>query len=103
MPSNTRLKKTPPPPPSHCFFLFCNRSLLNLPTSPLAVGLATRAVAALVTGVMAVAVLQVHLANGFFWTNGGFEYPLLWGVVALGFVLRGGGRLSLDGALGREI
>ena len=69
----------------------------------LALGLATRAVAALVAGLMAVAVFQVHLGNGFFWTQGGFEYPLLWGVVALAFAIRGGGRHSLDALIGREI
>ena len=69
----------------------------------LAVGLATRPVAALVAGLMAVAVVQVHLASGFFWTAGGFEYPLLWGVVALSFAVRGGGRYSLDARVGREI
>lgn len=69
----------------------------------LAAGLATRLVAALVSGVMAVAVLHVHLGNGFFWTQGGYEYPLLWGIVALAFVLRGGGRYSLDALIGREI
>lgn len=68
----------------------------------LAAGLFTRPVAALVTGLMAVAVVQVHLGAGFFWTSGGFEYPLLWGIVALSFVVRGGGHLSLDAAIGRE-
>jgi len=69
----------------------------------LALGLFTRPVAALVGGLIAVAVFQVHLGNGFFWTQGGFEYPLLWGVVALAFAIRGGGRYSLDAAIGREI
>lgn len=69
----------------------------------LALGLATRAVAALVVGLMAVAVVHVHLAAGFFWTDGGYEYPLLWGIVALTFVIRGGGRYSVDGLIGREI
>ncbi|MBF0562288.1 MAG: DoxX family protein [Alphaproteobacteria bacterium] len=68
----------------------------------LALGLATRPVAALVAGLMTVAAIQVHLGNGFFWTQGGFEYPLLWGVVALSFVLRGGGRTSVDALIGRE-
>jgi putative oxidoreductase len=68
----------------------------------LALGVATRPVAALVTGLLAVAAIQVHLGNGFFWTQGGFEYPLLWGVVALSFVLRGGGRYSVDALIGRE-
>jgi putative oxidoreductase len=69
----------------------------------LAAGLATRIAAGLVAGMMAVAVLQVHLPNGFFWTDGGFEYPLLWGLLALSFVVRGGGRYSLDAAIGVEI
>jgi putative oxidoreductase len=68
----------------------------------LAAGLLTRPVAALVFGVMAYAVVGVHLGAGFFWTNGGYEYPLLWGIVALAFVLRGGGRYSLDARIGRE-
>jgi putative oxidoreductase len=69
----------------------------------LAAGFATRAAAALVVGLMAVAVICVHLPAGFFWTSGGFEYPLLWGTVALYFVVRGGGRYSVDSAIGREI
>ena len=69
----------------------------------LAAGLFTRPIAALVAGLMAVAVLQVHLANGFFWTDMGYEYPLLWGILALSYVVRGGGRYSLDAAIGREI
>jgi putative oxidoreductase len=69
----------------------------------LALGLATRVVAALVVGLMAVAVLQVHLGAGFFWTSGGFEYPLFWGIVALAFAIRGGGRWSLDALIGCEV
>ena len=69
----------------------------------LAAGLLTRPIGALVFGLMAVAVLQVRLPVGFFWTAGGYEYPLFWGVVALSFAIRGGGRYSLDGLVGREI
>lgn len=68
----------------------------------LAAGFLTRPVAALVTGLMAVAVVTVHLPAGYFWTDGGYEYPLLWGIVALSFVLRGGGRYSVDAAIARE-
>ena len=32
----------------------------------------------------------------------GYEYPLFWGLVALSFVIRGGGRYSVDAAIGRE-
>jgi putative oxidoreductase len=69
----------------------------------LAAGLGTRVVAALVAGMMAVAVLRVHLGAGFFWTDGGFEYPLFWGIVALAFAIRGGGRYSLDALIGYEV
>ncbi|HTH16775.1 MAG TPA: DoxX family protein [Magnetospirillum sp.] len=69
----------------------------------LAAGLLTRPVAALVAGLMAVAVFQVHLGAGFFWTSGGYEYPLLWGIVALSYAVRGGGRFSLDALIGREV
>jgi putative oxidoreductase len=68
----------------------------------LALGLLTRVAAALVIGLMAVAILQVHLANGFFWTSLGYEYPLMWALVAFSFVLRGGGKYSLDALIGRE-
>ena len=69
----------------------------------LAVGLGTRVIAGLVFGMMAVAVLGVHLPAGFFWTDGGFEYPLMWAILALTFVVRGSGTYSLDALLGREI
>jgi putative oxidoreductase len=68
----------------------------------LALGLGTRIAAGFIAGFLAVAVTQ-HYAAGFFWNEGGFEYPLLWGIVALGFVIRGGGRYSVDAAIGREI
>lgn len=69
----------------------------------LAIGLFTRPVAALIAGMMAVAVFQILPANGFFWNQGGYEYPLMWGVIALAFALRGGGRYSTDAMIGREI
>lgn len=69
----------------------------------LALGFATRIAAGFIAGMMAVAVLQVHLANGFFWTDGGFEYPLLWGLLALSYVIRGAGRKSIDALIGVEI
>lgn len=69
----------------------------------LAAGLLTRLMALLVAGFMAVAAFHVHWGNGFLWTNAGYEYPLFWGLVALALVFGGGGRLSVDRAIGREI
>lgn len=68
----------------------------------LALGFLTRPAAVAVTILMAVAVVKVHLANGFFWSDGGYEYPLLWGLIALALAFRGGGELSVDRAIGRE-
>jgi putative oxidoreductase len=67
----------------------------------LALGLGTRLAALLVAGLMFVAAIKVHLAAGFFWTSGGYEYPLMWGLIALAFVAQGGGRYSLDALLFR--
>lgn len=69
----------------------------------LALGLFTRVVAALVVGFMAVAAFYVHLPNGFFWIAKGFEYPLFWGLVCLAIAIRGGGPMSLDAKIGREV
>ena len=69
----------------------------------LIVGFATRLVSAMVFALMAVAVVTVHLNLGFFASAGGYEYPLLWGIVALSFAIRGGGRYSVDALIGYEI
>lgn len=68
----------------------------------LAAGFLTRFVAAQVFGFMAVAVM-FHAGNGFAWTAGGYEYPLMWGVIALAILFRGAGPLSVDAALHKEI
>jgi putative oxidoreductase len=68
----------------------------------LAIGLLTRPVALLVLGFMAVAVVKVHGPNGYLWTKGGFEYPLMWGLLALALLIGGGGPWSVDRKLGRE-
>lgn len=68
----------------------------------LALGLATRVSASLIVGLLLVAA-SVHLNAGFFWTNGGWEYPVLWAAVAALFVARGGGRFSVDRLIGREV
>jgi putative oxidoreductase len=61
----------------------------------LVLGLLTRPAALAVAVFMGVA-LSVHVPNGFFWTEGGIEYPLMWGLVAFAIFLRGSDRYSLD-------
>jgi len=68
----------------------------------LAFGFLTRFAAAAILIFMINAVWATS-AKGFFWTQGGLEYSLLIGVVALVFLIRGGGEYSVDHALGREL
>jgi putative oxidoreductase len=69
----------------------------------IAVGLFTRFFAAAVTIEMAVIVFVHYLPNGFSWLNRGYEYTLLWGLVTLAILWRGGGPYSLDRRIGREL
>jgi len=50
--------------------------------------------------VMIVAVITVHLRNGFFVTNGGYEFNLALAGMALTLLLVGAGAYSLDSVLG---
>lgn len=50
--------------------------------------------------VMIIAVLTVHLKNGFFVTNGGYEFNLALAGMALTLLIVGAGAYSLDSALG---
>lgn len=62
----------------------------------LTIGFMTRFAAIAVAVFMAFAIL-FHLGNGFFWTARGYEYPLLWGIAAVFFAIKGGGAHSIDG------
>jgi putative oxidoreductase len=68
----------------------------------LAVGFFTRFAAAAIAIFMLNAIWSTS-AKGFFWAQGGLEYSLLIFVVALVFLTKGGGRYSVDHALGREL
>ncbi len=67
----------------------------------IALGFLTRP-AALAALVFMLGAVKFHSANGFMWPDGGFEYPAFWAVACLFFVVRGGGRWSIDRAIGRE-
>lgn len=61
----------------------------------LALGLLTRPVAAAITLMLLVA-STFHIGAGFFWTTGGYEYPILWAVLTFSYVTKGAGPFSLD-------
>ncbi|MGW0839110.1 DoxX family membrane protein [Streptomyces sp. NPDC002787] len=63
----------------------------------LALGLATPAAGAAAAGAMGGA-SAIHAPNGFFNTEGGYEYAATLGLAAAGLAIAGPGRLSLDHA-----
>ena len=65
----------------------------------LAAGLFTRISAAAIALLLLVA-SNVHFGAGFFWTDGGWEYPILWAILVASFVTKGGGHYSADNLLG---
>lgn len=65
----------------------------------LALGLFTRPVAIPIVILLALSIWEHR--RGFFWNQGGFEYPLLWTAAALYFLASGGGSYSLDALIGR--
>jgi len=69
----------------------------------LLLGLVTRFAAAAIFINMTVATFLVHFKNGFFMSNGGFEYTFTLALGALALVLAGGGRLSIDRKIGWKL
>ncbi len=65
----------------------------------LMLGLGTRIVGALLAINMLVAMLTVHISNGFFVSNGGIELVLVLMAASVAFAIAGAGRLSLDSRL----
>lgn len=68
----------------------------------LALGLATPLAAGTLTSVMLIAIHRVHLKNGPWVSNGGFEYNAVLIAAALALAEVGPGELSVDHALGQE-
>ena len=63
-------------------------------------GLLTPLGAAAIIGTMAVAAISVHADNGIWATNGGYELPMFYGIVAAGLAFTGPGSFSVDNGLG---
>lgn len=63
-------------------------------------GLATPLAATMVVSIMFVAAATVDFRNGFFITEGGFEYNLVFGVAALTVAFTGPGAIAVDALIG---
>jgi len=62
-------------------------------------GLLVRPAALVLAITMVVAIVSVHLPNGLFMSNNGYEFGLALFAVSAGLVIRGAGSLSIDGWL----
>jgi putative oxidoreductase len=69
----------------------------------IALGLVTPFAAAALIGVMTAAVLTVHLRNGFFNSDNGYEYNLVLVTALFALSAIGAGELSFDDALGVDL
>ncbi|MGH7033087.1 MAG: DoxX family protein [Stellaceae bacterium] len=68
----------------------------------LALGLFTRLAALLIWIEMSVIILDFQWKFGYFWTDKGIEYALLWWLLCIAIFFRGGGPISVDRLLGKE-
>lgn len=69
----------------------------------IALGLFTRIVAAMLVVEFLVIIFVAHWPKGYAVGAGGIEYPLMWGLLLLAVLLRGGGPWSVDRKLGWEV
>ena len=69
----------------------------------LAIGFLTRFAAATIWIEMAVIIIFYQRQFGYFWTQKGIEFALLWLLLCTAIFFRGGGRYSVDHYLGREL
>ena len=71
----------------------------------LAAGFLTRIVGPMIAIEFILITFVAHFPNGFAFSSphGGWEYPLLWGLVIFAVSLRGGGPWSIDRLIGKEL
>lgn len=65
-------------------------------------GILTPAAAAAIDAVMLTAIRKVHLKNGFFNTQGGYEFNLTLAAAATALAIDGPGAISVDALFGRR-
>ena len=69
----------------------------------LVLGLLTRPAALVAAFTMLVAIFSVHIGNGLFVADGGYEYALTLMVASIALAIQGGGYLSMDNALSEKL
>ncbi|MEZ9938358.1 DoxX family protein, partial [Vibrio breoganii] len=66
------------------------------------VGLLTRPTALVLAFTMVVAIVTVHLENGLFMSNNGYEFGLSLAVISFALMFQGGGRLAIDNLIAKR-
>ncbi|ANO35089.1 hypothetical protein BCU83_05080 [Vibrio breoganii] len=66
------------------------------------VGLLTRPTALVLAFTMIVAIVTVHLENGLFMSNNGYEFGLSLAVISFALMFQGGGRLAIDNLIAKR-
>ena len=66
-------------------------------------GLLVRPTALVLAFTMLIAIFTVHIDNGLFMSNNGYEFGLALLAISAGLVIRGGGSVSLDRVLHQRI
>ncbi|EGI72235.1 MULTISPECIES: DoxX family protein [Pseudoalteromonas] len=69
----------------------------------LAIGLLTRPAAVVAGFTMMIAIFSVHISNGLFMANNGYEYALTLLVVTVVLAIQGAGSFSLDNVLAKKL
>ncbi len=66
-------------------------------------GLLTRPAALVSAFTMLIAIFSVHISNGLFMSNNGYEYALTLFAVTIALAIQGGGALSVDRVLAERL
>jgi len=69
----------------------------------LLIGLLTRPAALVLSVTMVIAIVSVHLANGFFLSNNGYEYALALLAASVALMFSGAGHYSVDKLLAEKL
>ena len=67
------------------------------------IGLLTRPAALVLAITMLVAILSVHIGNGLFMANNGYEFGLALLAVSVSLVFSGAGKLGVDGFIAKKL
>jgi putative oxidoreductase len=88
-----------PPPYKFWSIVILTTELVGGPL--LMLGLFTRVVAVPISILLVMSIYD-HVKDGWFWNTRGVEYPLIWALAAIYFLVHGGGMYSLDRLIGWE-